>query len=38
MQIVLTEVLDKEKWYYDNLLRIIEVTKKSFPLDIQEVK
>ena len=28
MQIVLTEVPDKEKWYYDNLLRIIEVTKK----------
>ncbi len=30
MQIVLTEVPDKEKWYYDNLLRIIEVTKKVF--------
>lgn len=28
MELVLPNVLDKEKWYYDNLLRIIEVAKK----------
>lgn len=28
MALILDNVLDKEKWYYDNLLRIIEVTRK----------